>query len=302
MYPSILGPTRARHAQRLPSVPPTLVHMSPKHIVRHARRCFAARRPRHLIGPVAVVLSALVLCLPSAYSVERPGPTRDVLGKDGDESIISLTGAATHRDKGQLRLTTVNASGIPGAPVTNAEVLWAWVDPHSVVQPREAVVPIGQTAEEYQKESEKDMTDSQKSAADAALALLKARGKDVNGIEASMHIDDIGGPSAGMMYALGVIDKLTPEEETGGKVIAGTGTMNADGKVGEIGGIRLKMLGAKRDGATWFLAPAGNCDEVAGHVPDGLRDVRVSTLSEAYDALVAIGRGKGDDLPHCTAR
>lgn len=276
--------------------------MSPKHIVLRARRYFAARPPRHLIGLVAVVLSVLVLCLPSAYSVERPGPTRDVLGKDGGESIITLTGATTHQDKGQLRLTTVNASGIPGAPITNAEVLWAWADPHSIVQPREAVIPVGQTAEEYQKESEKDMTDSQKSAADAALALLKKRGKDVDGVKASMHIDDIGGPSAGMMYALGVIDKLTPEEETGGEIIAGTGTMDAKGKVGEIGGIRLKMLGAKRDGATWFLAPAGNCDEVVGHVPEGLRDVRVSTLSEAYDALVAIGQGKGDTLPHCTAK
>ena len=103
-----------------------------------------------------------------------------------------------------------------------------------------------------------------------------------------------------MMYALGLIDKLTPQDETGGKVIAGTGTIDAKGKVGEIGGICLKMLGAKRDGATWFLAPKGNCDDVAGHVPEGLRDVAVSTLDEAYDALVAIGEGKGASLPHCT--
>ena len=60
------------------------------------------------------------------------------------------------------------------------------------------------------------------------------------------------------------------------------------------------MQGAKRDGATWFLAPASNCDEVVGHVPSGLRDVKVSTLDEAYKALVAIGEGKGNSLPHCT--
>ena len=59
-------------------------------------------------------------------------------------------------------------------------------------------------------------------------------------------------------------------------------------------------LGAKRDGATWFLAPRGNCDEVAGHVPSGLRDVAVSTIDDAYDAVVAIGKGKGASLPHCT--
>lgn len=77
--------------------------------------------------------------------------------------------------------------------------------------------------------------------------------------------------------------------------------MAKDGKVGAIGGIRMKMLGAKRDGATWFLAPESNCDEVVGHVPEGLRDVKVSTLDEAYQALVAIGEGKGDALPQCSA-
>ena len=116
-----------------------------------------------------------------------------------------------------------------------------------------------------------------------------------------MHVDSIGGPSAGMMYTLGLIDKLTPANESGGKTIAGTGTIDKDGKVGRIGGIELKMLGSKRDGATWFLAPASNCLDVAGRVPDCLRDVKVATLNEAYQALVAIGKGQADDLPHCEA-
>ena len=107
-----------------------------------------------------------------------------------------------------------------------------------------------------------------------------------------MHVDSIGGPSAGMMYTLGLIDKLTPANESGGKTIAGTGTIDKDGKVGRIGGIELKMLGAKRDGATWFLAPASNCSDVAGRVPDGLRDVKVATLDEAYQALVPSARGR----------
>ena len=64
--------------------------------------------------------------------------------------------------------------------------------------------------------------------------------------------------------------------------------MNDKGEVGEIGGIRLKMLGAKRDGATWFLAPESNCSSVVDHIPEGLNVVKVSTLQEAYDALVAV--------------
>ncbi|QCB95202.1 PDZ domain-containing protein [Cellulomonas shaoxiangyii] len=120
-------------------------------------------------------------------------------------------------------------------------------------------------------------------------------------VEVEISIDGIGGPSAGTMFALGIVDLLTPEDEADGEVIAGTGTIDVTGAVGPIGGIRQKMAGAERDGASWFLAPAGNCDEVVGHVPDGLRVVRVETLHEAREAMTAIGAGTGDDLPTCTA-
>lgn len=268
----------------------------PSRIVRY----FRARSPRYLAGLIAVALCLVVLCLPSAYSVEMPGPTQNVLGSSDGKQVIAVSNARTYRGKGKLLLTTVNASGLPGYPVTNAEVLWALFDPHAIVMPREVVVPTGQTAEEYESESAKEMRDSQDAAVKAAKNMMKKRGIDVSDAKVRMHVDDIGGPSAGMMYTLGLIDKLTPQDETGGRTIAGTGTIDAKGKVGEIGGIRLKMIGAKRDGATWFLAPKGNCDEVVGHVPAGMRDIAVSTIDEAYDAVVAIGKGKGASLPHCT--
>ena len=202
--------------------------------------------------------------------------------------MISISGAETHKDSGKLLLVTVNAAGVPGYPVTNAQALVAWLDPKQTVMPQEVVFPVGQTSEEYAEESSHEMDSSQSSATNAALSYLKGKGMDVSGVKVSMHVDDIGGPSAGMMYALGVIDKLTEADETGGKTIAGTG-------------IRLKMLGALRDGATWFLAPESNCNEVVGHVPQGLRVVKVSTLDEAYQALVAIGQGHTDGLAGCTA-
>ncbi|WP_318842770.1 PDZ domain-containing protein [Myceligenerans pegani] len=120
-------------------------------------------------------------------------------------------------------------------------------------------------------------------------------------IDVSIQIEDIGGPSAGMMFALGIIDKLTAEDEANGEVIAGTGTMSPEGLVGPIGGIEQKLYGALRDGATWFLAPAGNCAEVVGNVPDGLRVVRVETLHDAREAMEAIGAGAGAELPTCSA-
>ncbi|MFD1507490.1 PDZ domain-containing protein [Georgenia yuyongxinii] len=118
-------------------------------------------------------------------------------------------------------------------------------------------------------------------------------------VEVSFDIEKIGGPSAGTMFALGIIDTLTPGEMTGGQDIAGTGTMNLAGEVGAIGGIRQKLIGARRDGAEWFLAPLRNCDEVVGHVPDGLQVVAVATMEEAHHAVETIGEGDGASLPSC---
>jgi PDZ domain-containing protein len=114
-----------------------------------------------------------------------------------------------------------------------------------------------------------------------------------------IQIEDIGGPSAGMMFALGIIDTLTPGDLTGGKKIAGTGTIDADGTVGPIGGIRQKLVGARRVGARYFLAPADNCDEVRGHIPDGLTVVKTSTLTQSRNDVEAIAAGKASTLAGC---
>jgi PDZ domain-containing protein len=110
-------------------------------------------------------------------------------------------------------------------------------------------------------------------------------------------VGDIGGPSAGMMFALGIIDKLTPLDLTGGKFIAGTGEIAATGQVGAIGGIQQKMVAARGAGATVFLAPAANCPDVKGAVPAGLRVVKVSTLSQAVSYLEAIKASR--PVPSC---
>ena len=110
---------------------------------------------------------------------------------------------------------------------------------------------------------------------------------------------NVGGPSAGLMFSLGIYDKLTDGSITGGANIAGTGTIDATGTVGPIGGIRQKMAGARAAGATWFLAPAENCTEVVDHVPGGMTAVRVATFDEAEAAETKIGTGRTSDLPHC---
>jgi PDZ domain-containing protein len=113
----------------------------------------------------------------------------------------------------------------------------------------------------------------------------------------TIQIGQIGGPSAGTMFALGIIDKISTENLTGGKFIAGTGEISANGVVSPIGGIQQKMIAARDAGATVFLAPAGNCSDTRGAVPAGLRVVKISTLSGAVSALDNIKAGK--PVPSC---
>ncbi len=110
----------------------------------------------------------------------------------------------------------------------------------------------------------------------------------------------VGGPSAGMMFSLAVRDLVTPGAMTGGQPIAGTGTISDGGEVGPIGGIRFKLVGARRAGASWFLAPKGNCGEVVNNIPDGLHVVAVTTHAEAAHAVEQIAAGKGASLPGCS--
>ena len=117
-----------------------------------------------------------------------------------------------------------------------------------------------------------------------------------------IKLADVGGPSAGLMFALGIYDKLTPGNLTGGKFVAGTGTIDDDGKVGPIGGIDMKTVGARNKGAQYFLTPKDNCAEAAKDTPDGLRLVKVDTLDDAMKALKDIGAGRTSDLPKCTVK
>lgn len=117
--------------------------------------------------------------------------------------------------------------------------------------------------------------------------------------EVRIDAGTVGGPSAGMMFALAVRDVLTPGAMTKGKAIAGTGTINDAGEVGAIGGIRQKLVGARDADAEWFLAPEDNCGDVVGHVPEGLNVVSVDTFDEASAAVESIAKGDTSDLATC---
>jgi PDZ domain-containing protein len=118
----------------------------------------------------------------------------------------------------------------------------------------------------------------------------------------NLQLTGIGGPSAGLMFALGIIDKVgLLGDLTGGKFIAGTGEISPEGKpvgtVGPIGGIQLKMIAARDKGATVFLAPAGNCAAVRADTPAGLQVIKVDTLDHAVQYLKDLQQGK--PVPTC---
>ncbi|MFD8301206.1 PDZ domain-containing protein [Streptomyces sp. NPDC059690] len=117
-----------------------------------------------------------------------------------------------------------------------------------------------------------------------------------------IKLADVGGPSAGLMFSLGIYDKLTPGSLTGGKFVAGTGTIDDNGKVGPIGGIEMKTVGARNKGAQYFLTPAENCSAAAKDTPGGLRLVKVGTIKDALSALKDIRSGDTADLPKCTTK
>ncbi|MFR0358127.1 YlbL family protein [Streptomyces sediminimaris] len=117
-----------------------------------------------------------------------------------------------------------------------------------------------------------------------------------------IKLADVGGPSAGLMFALGLYDKLTPGSLTGGTFVAGTGTIDDSGKVGPIGGIQMKTVGARNKGARYFLTPADNCSAAAKDTPGGLTLIKVNTIDDALGALKDLRAGKTSDLPKCTAK
>ena len=135
----------------------------------------------------------------------------------------------------------------------------------------------------------------------AMIGVFPATGYDFP-VDVSVGISDtIGGPSAGLVFALAIYDTLTPGSLTGGASVAATGTMDADGRVGGIGGIAQKIVGAERDGASLFLLPPDNCDSATAAAvdEDEIALVPTGTLDEAIEAVRTHGDDPDAELPRC---
>lgn len=128
---------------------------------------------------------------------------------------------------------------------------------------------------------------------DSAQGMLGVRpvSRALTDDEITISLADVGGSSAGLMFALAAVDRLTPGDLTGGRFVAGTGTIRSDGAVAGIRGIPFKMAAASRAGATVFLVPSANCTEARSTAPPGLELVKVDTLADAVGGLDQLRAG-----------
>lgn len=134
-----------------------------------------------------------------------------------------------------------------------------------------------------------------------AIVGIQAGGAYTFPFPIDIKLADVGGPSAGLMFSLGIVDKLSPDDLTDGEFVAGTGTIDAEGEVGPIGGIQMKTLAAREAGAKYFLTPEANCPAATQNVPDGLTLMKVGNITDALGALESVRADKPEDIPVCTA-
>lgn len=264
-----------------------------------AQQSRGRRRPLllALCGALVVALFAVAAIAPLPFSVTYPGSTADVLGETDGEPVITVSGAPVRETEGELLLTTIVATG-PDATVRLGDVISGYFADDRAVMPRASVYPVGDSTNEIREHNAEQMRESQDAAVAAALDYLGVDGSEVS---VELNLPRVGGPSAGLLFSLGIVDLLQGDgrggDLTGGQVIAGTGTIEADGTVGPVGGVPLKTRAAARDGASVFLVPRDECSDAQADLPEGLRLLPVTTLSGAVEDLSALAAG--EPVPTC---
>jgi len=240
-----------------------------------------------------------------------PGQTSQQVARQDTEEMANSQQTATAAALCQLNIpfktvdtvqTTVK--GMPAAGVLHDGDVIVAVDGHQVtchtnagtlIKARKAGAPVQLTVLRHGQTEQ------------VRLVTADSSGEPVIGVQlvetyvfpfsVKISVGDIGGPSAGLMFALGIIDKLSPANLTGGRFVAGTGEIEANGTVDPIGGIQQKMAGARAAGATIFLTPAANCPNAEGAVPAGMHLIKVSSLAGAITDLDALNAG--GPVPSC---
>ncbi|MBY8887986.1 hypothetical protein K7472_24550 [Streptomyces sp. PTM05] len=248
-----------------------------------------------LCSAVVVALLCVAAFAPLPVTIAYPGMTANVLGSSGGQKVITITGTPTRKTSGQLRMVTIEATA-PNAPVHFLDVAKAWFRTDEAAMPRSAVYQG--SAKQADQVNAQEMQQSQDAATSAALGHLGLSSKKVH---VDLTLAGVGGPSAGLMFTLGIIDSIDGNghggDLSGGRVIAGTGTITANGTVGAVGGVPLKEQAARQDGATVFLTPKAECADAKALPPAGLKVIPVTSLDNALSVLATLN--SGGKVPSC---
>ena len=233
---------------------------------------------------ILTIFASLALIAPLPYVIILPGQAQNIFDK-----LITIKDQKSYPANGRIDLMSIRVTN-PNSWIIGPEIIYSWIKADEAVYPRAAIYPPGTTQKIEDKKAKADMVNSQDNAKTAALSFLRLH-PEYGVVANDLHIKNIafdvkktGGPSGGMVFAIGVIELLTKKDLLQGRHIAGTGTITTDGKVGPIGGINEKILAARRAGATLFLAPAGNSADIA-NIPAGIKVITVSTLAQAIACL-----------------
>ena len=239
--------------------------------------------PRFVVF-ILTLFFGIALVAPLPFVIVMPGNAQNIFDK-----ILTVKTQKSFAATGRLDLMSIKVTN-PNTWIIGPEIIYSWIRSDEAVYPRSAIYPAGTTAAHEKQQAAVDMTTSQSKAISAAFTYLASHpslgvAKDqLNSANIAFDVERTGGPSGGMIFALGVIELLTPTDVLHGRHVAGTGTISAEGSVGAIGGINEKILAAKRAGAKIFLAPAGNANEIS-HSNKGITIIIVSTLDQAVTAL-----------------
>ena len=233
---------------------------------------------------ILTLFASLALIAPLPYAIVLPGQAQNIFNK-----LITIKNQKSYPANGRIDLMSIRVTN-PDSWIIGPEIIYSWIKADEAVYPRSAIYPPGTTQKSEDKKAKADMVNSQDNAKTAALSFLRLHPEygvtadDLHIKNISFDVKKTGGPSGGMIFAIGVIELLTQKDLLQGRHIAGTGTITTDGKVGPIGGINQKILAAHKAGATLFIAPAGNRGDIA-NIPSGIKVVTVATLAEAIAAL-----------------
>jgi Lon-like protease len=240
----------------------------------------------------------LATIAPLPFAIVLPGEAQNIF-----KGVITFKSTDNYPATGRIDLMSIRVTN-PDSWIFGPEIIYSWISSERSVYPKSAIFPPGTTSKEERKQAKAEMVSSQDKAIFAAVNYLqsnpkimasdssaadavsigKARADKLETKNIEFKVKETGGPSGGLVFAIALVELLTERDILEGEHIAGTGTINARGIVGGIGGINEKIASAQKVGATLFFAPVSNASEIA-NVPAGIKVITVATLAQAISYL-----------------